>query len=112
MDIHSDLIIVNIRLEYDAEYTADKRCDQIPSCVTIAFYDKCPVYTKMMNSMDEAISDCTNLAETSFVTQILNKKMVDTCIEARQFEKACKLWSRMNITGKTTSKKGGCGCHG
>lgn len=112
MDANNDLIVVQIRLDYDANYIVDKCCKDVPCCITMAFYDKCPIYTRIVNSIDDAMNECVELAETDFINNILNKKMIDSCIDAKQFAKACKLWGKFYSTGKSQYRKGGCNCHG
>lgn len=109
IDLLNDLVIIEVKLTSTLQHQINCPCDQNQTCYITATYYKCRIYDRIMNALQSVEDDCVNLNNSQFVDEVLKKKMIDTCIEAKQLRKACKLWSRFYSTGKTVSK-GGCGC--
>ena len=110
-DFINDLIVIEVLFDSSVAYQVSCGCaDNVDRCMTATYY-KCRLYERIMNALGSVEGDCSDINGSLFVDEVLKKKMVDTCIDTKQFGKACRLWGRFYSTGKVSSK-GGCGCGG
>lgn len=111
VDFLNDLVMIQVRFRYSDVYSESHPCCMQPECLQTAVYFKCRIYERIMNAIGSAEDMCADLGTSAFVDEVLKKKMIDTCIDAKEFQKACKLWNKFYSTGKSFAK-GGCGCGG
>jgi len=125
IDLHNNLVIIQVQIEYTTEYHASHTCSQAPDSLTFAVYYPCKVYNGILPSLKELEDDCN--IPVNLINGLLRKKAIDTCIRSGHFDQACRYWEKFynkctgsfqaipnvqSTTTQTQKGRGGCNCNG
>ena len=90
IDLSNDIVITVVSLDYDNVFSASESCCNMPSVWSYAMYDPCKAYsTIFLNSAGMGDSKCDNEINYALANGLMQKKLIDLCIDRGNYDLAC-----------------------